>query len=127
MDRNFNRLLDILRLVPVQGSISAPELQRRLGAHGHSSTARTIQRDRPLIYAEAQDDASRRALDTFLAPRGYVAADILAGTPVVVFVPVDNDDQRFAALASRLSRAHRDTAHGLEKAFRPPPTVPDDL
>ena len=79
---------------------------------------RTIERDHPLIYAEAQDEASRKALETFLAPRGYVAADVFAGTPVVAFVPVQNDDQRFAALASRLSRAHKETANALEKAVR---------
>ena len=45
MDRNFTRLLDTLRLVPVGRKISTADLHRRLTAIGHEVTVRTVQRD----------------------------------------------------------------------------------
>lgn len=45
MDRNFQRLLDLLVLVPRQGKLSTPQLHQRLIARGHDISARTVQRD----------------------------------------------------------------------------------
>jgi predicted DNA-binding transcriptional regulator YafY len=45
MDRNFNRLLELLTLLPREGRVSTPELHRRLVARGFDVTPRTLQRD----------------------------------------------------------------------------------
>ncbi len=75
---------------------------------------RVIARDNPIIYAEAADDQSRESLEAFLSPRGYVPVDQFAGTPVVVFVPHNNDEQqRLAALGYRIARIQKGAADGL--------------
>ena len=45
MDRNFLRLLDTLKLVPVGRKSSTEQIHRSLGAMGHAVTLRTVQRD----------------------------------------------------------------------------------
>lgn len=45
MDRNFQRLLQTLQLIPAKGKISTSMLQERLGNLGHKVSARTVQRD----------------------------------------------------------------------------------
>ena len=45
MDRNFNRLLELLTLLPREGRISTPQLHRRLVSRGFDVTPRTLQRD----------------------------------------------------------------------------------
>lgn len=45
MDRNFQRLLQTLQLIPTRGKISTSVLQERLGNLGHKVSARTVQRD----------------------------------------------------------------------------------
>lgn len=45
MDRNFQRLLHTLQLIPARGKISTSMLQERLKNHGHEVNVRTIQRD----------------------------------------------------------------------------------
>lgn len=45
MDRNFNRLLELLTLLPREGRMSTPDLHRRLIARGFDVTPRTLQRD----------------------------------------------------------------------------------
>lgn len=45
MDRNFQRLLQTLQLIPTRGKISTSTLQERLENHGYDVSARTVQRD----------------------------------------------------------------------------------
>jgi predicted DNA-binding transcriptional regulator YafY len=45
MDRNFARLLDTLRMVPVGRKLSTPDIHSRLTSMGHDVTVRTVQRD----------------------------------------------------------------------------------
>ncbi len=45
MDRNFQRLLDTLQLIPVRGKVSTSTLVQRLVNMGHEVSARTVQRD----------------------------------------------------------------------------------
>ena len=45
MDRNFQRLLQTLQLIPTRGKISTSMLQERLENCGHKVSARTVQRD----------------------------------------------------------------------------------
>jgi predicted DNA-binding transcriptional regulator YafY len=45
MDRNFQRLLDTLQLIPARGKVSTSTLVQRLGNMGHKVSARTVQRD----------------------------------------------------------------------------------
>jgi predicted DNA-binding transcriptional regulator YafY len=45
MDRNFQRLLQTLQLIPTRGKISTPMLLERLVNLGHAVDARTVQRD----------------------------------------------------------------------------------
>lgn len=45
MDRNFQRLLQTLQLIPTRGKISTSMLQERLGNKGHKVSTRTVQRD----------------------------------------------------------------------------------
>lgn len=62
MDRNFNRLLDLLVLVPRQGKLSTTQLHQRLVARGHEVSARTVQRDLEelaTVYPILCDDRSK--------------------------------------------------------------------
>lgn len=62
MDRNFQRLLDLLVLVPRQGKLSTPQLHQRLVARGHDISARTVQRDLEdlaTVYPVQCDDRSK--------------------------------------------------------------------
>lgn len=62
MDRNFNRLLDLLVLVPRQGKLSTTQLHQRLVARGHEVSARTVQRDLEelaTVYPIQCDDRSK--------------------------------------------------------------------
>lgn len=62
MDRNFQRLLDLLVLVPRQGKLSTPQLHQRLVARGHDISVRTVQRDLEdlaTVYPILCDDRSK--------------------------------------------------------------------
>jgi hypothetical protein len=45
LDKNFNRLLDTLRIVPVGRKLSTADIHSRLMSMGHDVTVRTVQRD----------------------------------------------------------------------------------
>lgn len=45
MDKNFDRLLATLSLVPTHAALSTPEIQRRLELRGMKVSSRTVQRD----------------------------------------------------------------------------------
>lgn len=80
--------------------------------------ARTIERDEPLIFAEAAEDLDRQTLATHLAPYGYVAGAQFGGTPVVLFEHCKDEQQRFQTLVGRIESAQEELGKKLHRRMR---------
>lgn len=76
---------------------------------------RAIDRDKPLIYAEAIDAAARKSLEVYLGPRGYVAGESFCSTPVVSFEHCTDDYRRLSVLSARIESAHFELEANLRR------------
>lgn len=79
---------------------------------------RTLERDHPLVYAEAMDAAARAALQTYLDPLGYVAGAAFASTPVIAYEHCVDEHSRLAAFTAHVESAQAELGASLRQHQR---------